>query len=141
MSENLPIYIGNNTIPQLLEYCEQRKFSRFLLVADQNTYAAFGEQVEAALRSEGFNIIIALLKGEVVIADESFLMQVFLKAGSEERTFLSVGTGTITDITRFVSHRTRNSFIALPTAASVDGFNSIGAPLVIGGLKKTYLCH
>jgi glycerol-1-phosphate dehydrogenase [NAD(P)+] len=141
MRTNLPVYIGIDSIPRLIEYCRQRQFDRFLLVSDQNTYSALGEAVEAALRGEGFDVILALLKGEEVIADEYFLLQVLLKADREERTFLSVGTGTITDITRFVSHRTKNSFIALPTAASVDGFNSIGAPLVVGGLKKTILCH
>ena len=141
MRTSLPVFIGFDANSRLIEYCRQQQLDRFFLVSDQNTYAALGEAVETALRKEGFDVILALLKSEEVIANEYFLLQVLLKADRAERTFLSVGTGTITDITRFVSHRTKNSFIALPTAASVDGFNSIGAPLVIGGLKKTILCH
>jgi glycerol-1-phosphate dehydrogenase [NAD(P)+] len=59
----------------------------------------------------------------------------------QERTFVAVGSGTITDITRFVSHRTRGQFISVPTAPSVDGFTSIGAPMIIEGVKKTVYCH
>jgi glycerol-1-phosphate dehydrogenase [NAD(P)+] len=52
-----------------------------------------------------------------------------------------VGAGTLTDITRFISHRMGQSFISLPTAPSVDGFPSIGAPLVLAGVKRTIICH
>ena len=57
----------------------------------------------------------------------------------EPRTYVAVGSGTITDITRFVSWRTGNPFVAMPTAPSVDGFASLGAPLILGGVKTTIL--
>ena len=50
-----------------------------------------------------------------------------------------MGTGTLTDITRFVSHRMGRKFISLPTAPSVDGFTSIGAPLVLNLVKHTVI--
>jgi glycerol-1-phosphate dehydrogenase [NAD(P)+] len=37
-----------------------------------------------------------------------------------------------------IAYRTRNAFISVPTAPSVDGFVSTGAPLVVGGIKETY---
>ncbi len=141
MNKHIAVYIGKETIPELLKYCNRHGFNKFLLVADENTYRAFGKTVEETLKSQGFDIIPALLKDQEIIADEYYLMQVFLKADRHERIFLSVGSGTITDITRFVSHRTRTAFISIPTAPSVDGFNSPGSPLVVGGLKRTYLCH
>jgi glycerol-1-phosphate dehydrogenase [NAD(P)+] len=66
---------------------------------------------------------------------------VLLKIDRQERVFVAVGSGTITDISRLVSHRTRTSFVSLPTAPSVDGFTSIGAPIIAGGIKKSYICH
>jgi glycerol-1-phosphate dehydrogenase [NAD(P)+] len=47
----------------------------------------------------------------------------------------------LTDITRFASHRTHSQFIAVPTAPSVDGFASIGAPLIVHGVKITVICQ
>ena len=44
-------------------------------------------------------------------------------------------------MTRFVSHRSDTEFISLPTAASVDGYTSIGAPMIIGGAKVTVNCQ
>ena len=76
-----------------------------------------------------------------LIADAQHILRVLVEMDRQERTFIAVGSGTITDISRFVSHRTRNRFIAMPTAPSVDGFASIGAPLIIGGVKTTVISH
>jgi glycerol-1-phosphate dehydrogenase [NAD(P)+] len=136
-----PIYIGNDALSQLLVYCKKQNHQKFLIVSDANTQVVLGKAVQEALNDAGCDVILAELSGEEVIADENYLLKVFLKADREDRIFISVGSGTLTDITRFVSHRTKTAFIAMPTAPSVDGYNSIGAPLVIGGLKQTIICH
>ncbi len=141
MPRNIPVYIGKDTSTKLVEYCREQGFDKFLLVCDQNTYPVLGRAVEEALSRQGFDVITACLSGEEIIADEHYLIQALLKADRQERVFLAVGSGTLTDITRFASFKTKTSFISLPTAASVDGFTSIGAPLVIEGLKKTILCQ
>jgi len=141
VKQHLPFFIGKDAISYFLDFCRKNHYNHFQLVADQNTYNALGNQVESALKSNGFDVRTILLKGKEIIADENYLMKVFLQLDNQERVFLAVGSGTITDITRFTSHRTRNIFISLPTAPSVDGFTSIGAPLVIGGLKQTYICQ
>jgi glycerol-1-phosphate dehydrogenase [NAD(P)+] len=138
---NIPVHITNGVIAELLEFTRAHDLTKFMLVADRNTQAALGAEVEQALRSSGLDLRTVVLQGDEVIADEAHIVQVLIQADREERTYLAVGSGTITDITRVVSHRTRNSFISLPTATSVDGFTSIGAPLVIDGMKRTYICH
>jgi glycerol-1-phosphate dehydrogenase [NAD(P)+] len=139
MPDNIPVYIGKDTIAQLLDYCRAKHFAQFVLVCDQNTYPVLGRAVEKALKGQGYDVICARLTGKEIIADERYIMQVFFQLDEQPRTFLAVGSGTLTDITRFVSHRVRAPFISLPTAASVDGFTSIVAPLVAGGLKKSYV--
>lgn len=141
MGERLPVTIGNHVVWELIRYCKQRALEDFLLVADENTYTALGEMVEGILKDQGYDVITVVLKGEEVIADEHHLVRVLLNTDGKERMFLAVGSGTITDITRFVSHRSGREFISLPTAPSVDGFTSIGAPLVVGGLKQTIICQ
>jgi glycerol-1-phosphate dehydrogenase [NAD(P)+] len=141
VGERLPVYIGDRAVVEFIHYCEQRGLVEFLLVADTNTYAALGSRVEEALRARGWDVITVVLKGKEVIADENYLVRVLLGNDHRPRTFLAVGSGTITDITRFVSHRSGREFLSLPTAPSVDGFTSIGAPLVVGGLKQTVICQ
>jgi glycerol-1-phosphate dehydrogenase [NAD(P)+] len=141
MDTNLPVYIGNDAVEDLISYCERHSLNRFTLVADQNTYAAAGQALDAILKNRGFDVKTVILTGREIVADEHYLMQLLLHADPQDRTYLAVGSGTLTDITRFISHRTRANFISVPTAPSVDGFTSIGAPLVIGGLKQTILCQ
>lgn len=141
MRTDLPVYIVNDAIPDFIAFCRARGLDRFLLVADTNTYPALGRRAEAALRDQGWDVRTAILHGDDVIADAHYMMQVLLAGDNLPRTYVAVGSGTITDITRFLSHRAGQKFISLPTAASVDGFTSIGAPIVVDGAKITLLTH
>ena len=62
-------------------------------------------------------------------------MQVMLAAPAGESTYVAVGSGTVTDIARFASYRSRNRFISMPTAASMDGYATSNNTLTVGGLK------
>ena len=49
--------------------------------------------------------------------------------------FISVGSGSITDLTRFVAFHTGRPFVAVGTAASMDGYTSVISALLFNGLK------
>ncbi|OGO28478.1 MAG: hypothetical protein A2W33_00200 [Chloroflexi bacterium RBG_16_52_11] len=138
---NIHIYLGENAVAHLAQYCEAQNLGHFLLVADQNTYAALGGSVAAALAARHWDVKSVVFDDPEVVPDEAFIMQVLMQADQVERTYLAVGSGTITDITRFASHRTRRPFISLPTAPSVDGFTSPSASLVIGRIKQTVMAQ
>jgi glycerol-1-phosphate dehydrogenase [NAD(P)+] len=135
------VVIGTDAIPRLQQYCRETGRRRLLLVADSHTYPAAGETAERALRGIGADVKTIVFTGAEVVADASHVLRVLLAAGGADLTFLAVGSGTITDIVRFVSHRTGCSFIAIPTAPSVDGYTSIGAPLIVDGVKTTADAH
>jgi glycerol-1-phosphate dehydrogenase [NAD(P)+] len=115
----------------------QRGLTTFTLLADSHTYAVLGRRVEAALQGEGLAVhpIVVTPPGSELVADEASLVQVLRRAPVGESCYLAVGSGTITDIARFVSHRTRNRFISLPTAPSMDGYATTNNTLTLGGLK------
>ncbi len=138
---DFPIYIGSDAINKFVDFIQQNNLQRFFLVCDENTYQALGRQVQARLGELGKDTQLICLKGTEIIADESTLIQVMLQSGEEERVFLAVGSGTITDITRYVSFVTRLPFISLPTAPSVDGYTSMNAPLVVRRIKETIKAH
>ena len=140
METHFPVYIGEQAVAEFISYCNSRNLSKFLLVSDKNTYTALGAIIEESLREQRADVSLVVLEGNEVVADEHYLTEVLRAADRQERTFLAVGSGTITDITRCVSHRTKASFISLPTAPSVDGYTSLYAPLVIGGFKQSVLC-
>jgi glycerol-1-phosphate dehydrogenase [NAD(P)+] len=142
MKKNDPIYIGENAIDHLVDYLNAHGLTRFTLVADENTHAALGKRVDDALRAQnGYDVTTLVLTGEEIIADAHYLLHVLANSPVAEQVFIAVGSGTITDICRFASHRSKNNFIAMPTAPSVDGFTSVGAPLVLAGVKQTLNCQ
>lgn len=135
------VTINDRAVEHLVAFCQTNGLHKLFMVADRNTYAAQGEAVETALRNAGLDLKQIVFTSEEVIADAAHVLDVLVAAGREPRTYLAVGAGTLTDITRFVSHRTGAEFISVPTAPSVDGFASIGAPLIIHGVKITVICH
>ena len=44
------VTIGPDAVEQLVEFCRRQQYTRLLMVADRNTYAAQGKAVEKALR-------------------------------------------------------------------------------------------
>ncbi len=122
------VAIGAGVVPDLLTFCEQAGFRRLLIVADANTYPVLGRTVEEALRGSGREARSVILSGEEVAADAHSILHVLLSFDRKDQSLVAVGSGTITDITRFVSSRVGVPFIAMPTAPSVDGFTSPGSP-------------
>jgi len=134
---NIHLYLGYQAIEDLIDYCRSKGYNRFMLVADGNTFPALGARVEKALRDNGWDVKSVVFYEKEVIPNEDFIFQVLYQAEADERTYLAVGTGTLTDITRFASHRTRRPFISIPTAPSVDGFTSPSASISIRNIKTT----
>lgn len=135
------VTIDDRAVEHLVEFCRAHDLARLFLVADKHTFAAQGEAVARALRDAGFDLKQIVFTNDEVIADAAHIFDVLLAAGGEPRTYIAVGSGTLTDITRFASHRTHSHFISVPTAPSVDGFASIGAPLIIHGVKVSVYCQ
>ncbi|HRW47016.1 MAG: sn-glycerol-1-phosphate dehydrogenase [Caldilinea sp.] len=135
------VTIDDRAVEHLVDFCRANALDKLFLVADTNTYEAQGRAVADALRSAGFDLKQLVFTNEEVIADAAHVFDVLIAAGGEPRTYVAVGSGTLTDITRFASHRSHSQFISVPTAPSVDGFASIGAPLIIHGVKISVYCQ
>jgi len=135
MNQSIPYLVVPDAVPPLVKYCEERSLRRFFLVADPNTYRVLGQRVEETLRANGMDIKTILLTGDEIITDEHYIVRALVETKGEDRPFIAVGSGTVTDITRFISHRSREFFISLPTAPSMDGYTSIVAPMVVGKYK------
>ena len=130
--------IDDRAMEHLQEFVKQQGLDRFLVVADQNTWKAQGEEVVRVLQGTGAEVNTLVFTSDEVVADANHVYQVLNALGEGEQTLVSVGSGTITDITRYVANRTRQEFISIPTAPSVDAYVSVGAPMIVGGVKITF---
>jgi len=138
VSTNIVYYCGRQAIERLIDYCEQANFRRFNLICDTRTAKILGERVENLFKQQGWSVRRIELQGEEVLADETYLSQALAQSELPPSTYLAVGSGTITDITRWVSYQKGAPFISIPTAPSVDGFASVVAPVVFNGFKDTF---
>lgn len=122
-------------------YMKVKGFRRPLVVADENTLRAAGSRLLEDAAAAGLEPELTLVKPDRlgdVIADEASIVQVLLdlqRYGTD--VVVAAGSGTLHDISRYAAYTAGLPFISVPTAASVDGFNSKGAPLVIRGEKIT----
>ncbi len=130
-------YVGPDAVQALVHYAQAQGLDRLTLISDDRTWPALGEAVHSALSGVGADVQLALLEGEEVIADGERVLEIMAPGNQNDRTFLAVGAGTITDLTRFVSHRLARPFISLPTAPSADAFTSANAPMVVNRFKRT----
>lgn len=134
------VVIAPNATSLLPDYCKREKLRKVVIVADPRTKAIAGDSLQAKLTAADIEAGMCLIGdneiGEVV-ADERAIVQVLLSMTPQTEALIAVGSGTIHDIVRFVCHKTGSAFVSIPTAPSVDGFSSVGAPLIIEGFKQT----
>ncbi|MDQ1004571.1 glycerol-1-phosphate dehydrogenase [NAD(P)+] [Neobacillus niacini] len=135
------IKIGNSVYRELAAYAEYKGFKHVVIIADENTYQAAGKSLSEILKETGISISLSVIKPDEnndVVADEQSLVQALLEIPVETDVIIAVGAGTLHDIARFCSTKMKLPFISVPTAPSVDGFTSMGAPLIVRGVKTTF---
>ncbi|MGD9153934.1 MAG: sn-glycerol-1-phosphate dehydrogenase [Bacillota bacterium] len=112
---------------------------KLLLVADDRTYAAAGGRVAGILKAAGFSLTECILhRSESLVPDESALGELLVKVEQDTGLLVAVGSGSITDLTRYLSYKLQKPFMAVSTAPSMDGYASSVAPLTLRGFKQTF---
>ena len=113
-----------------------------LLIADKNTFPLAGEQVIAEFSKAGKKLKTFVFEHEQkLVPNETSVGELFINLGlsyPEQPDFLvALGSGTITDLVRYAAFIHKIPFIVIATAPSMDGYASVGCPLVINGKKQT----
>lgn len=136
-----PIVAEAGALSMAAPYIRERKYRRPLVVADENTYRAAGARLLDEMAAVGLAPELTIVKPDRlgdVIADEASIVQALLdiqRYGAD--VLVAAGAGTLHDIARYAAYTSRLPFVSVPTAPSVDGFNSRGAPIVVRGEKIT----
>jgi glycerol-1-phosphate dehydrogenase [NAD(P)+] len=112
-----------------------------MVVADPRTFAAAGEAVQAAFTAAGQAIEVPFLYVDPgLYAEEGYVHQLERWLGRHDVIPIAVGSGTINDLTKLAAHRTGRQYIAVATAASMDGYTAFGASITLNGSKQTFDC-
>lgn len=136
-----PIRLARGVLEETGAYLKSGGFARALVVADAATADVAGRRLERLLAESGLPagllIVLPNASGDVV-ADEASILQVLVELdGVRPDVLIAAGSGTIHDIVRYAGHTARVPFVSVPTAPSVDGFTSKGAPILLRGNKIT----
>lgn len=130
------IRIGSGILKELPDILSKYKGKKVLLVADKNTYAVAGRQVENIL-SEEFLLSRFVYQEDHLPPDEKALGSLLMALEDGISLLLTVGSGTLSDITRYVSAKTNIPFIIVATAPSMDGYASVISAMIRNGVKAT----
>lgn len=111
-----------------------------IVVADRNTYAAAGADVLDSFRRAGARVDEPFIFGPDVYADDRCVRQLQAALQGTPGIPVAVGSGTINDLTKLVAHRLGRPYMAVATAASMDGYTAYGASITYKGSKQTFEC-
>lgn len=126
--------VGAAALESLPEVCAD--YHRVLLVSDDNTDAVCGDAVRRLLGDKlGFSLV--LHADGVVVPDEACIETIEAALDADTDLILGIGSGVINDLCKDVSFRHDLPYGIVATAPSMDGYASVGAALILGGMKVT----
>ena len=130
--------IGSGVLSRIPE--RTKPYRHILLVADENTYATCGSQVEAALGSKREAKLV--FPGDtLLVPNEKAIEAIRAKRADSTDLILGIGSGVIQDLCKYVSFEAGLPYQIIATAPSMDGYASKGAAMIIGNMKVTYNAH
>lgn len=111
---------------------------KLAVVDDVNTGAAAGEKIFKALASR-FDCAHVHFPSSAVADDTACK---WLEHETKQADALvAVGSGSINDLCKYVSHRNGKPYVVFPTAASMNGYVSAAASIKVQGYKSSLPGH
>jgi glycerol-1-phosphate dehydrogenase [NAD(P)+] len=131
-------------LPALLE--KHFTFDAVFIAADGNTWEAAGKKAASSLDAAGITIAgTHIFPAEPHLHAEYFNIKTLVDViraipGHERLVPVAAGAGTINDLLKRAAFELKLPYLCLPTAASVDGYTSFGASILMDGFKQTMPC-
>lgn len=124
----------------ILKFLQDHAYKTIYLIEDENTSRVYGKDLEAYLNANGIESDHVILEADVV-PNELSVFNILVNMKRKYDYILGVGSGTLNDLSKFISYKASLDYGIAATAPSMDGFASVGAALITNDLKTTYDCH
>jgi glycerol-1-phosphate dehydrogenase [NAD(P)+] len=112
-----------------------------MVVSDPAAFAVAGQAVQAALAAAGLAPTPPFLFTDPgLYAAHEFVEQLEQTLRLHPAIPIAVGSGTINDLVKLAAHRVGRPYLAVATAASMDGYTAFGASITFQGAKQTFNC-
>ncbi len=113
-----------------------------ILVADEKTFAAAGEEVRRRFEEAGRELAEPhIFPGKPTLYAEYGAVETLVEAlRDREGTPVAVGSGTLNDIVKRAAYELERPYMCVGTAASMDGYTAFGASIEKENKKQTLTC-
>lgn len=130
------VCIGSGALRELPSLVKLMGFESLYLICDPITYEIAGAVCKQILDEAGIRSTVAQLMHTGF--DEATLGELLIHMPADCDLMVAVGTGAISDMTRFFSYKMGRPFYTVATAAPMDGFASSIAAINVNSLKTTF---
>ncbi len=115
---------------------------RAVVVADENTYAAAGKEVQQHFEAAGRLLADPyIFPGLPTLYAEYGNVETLREAlRMNDAIPVAVASGTLNDIVKRAAHECDRRYMTVATAASMDGYTAFGASITKEGYKQTLTC-
>lgn len=135
------IIIGKNVLSKVPDLVKKYHYKKVFLISDINTFEIAGNQIKDDLEKNEISVCNFIFSEKDLIPDELALGKLLTAMEDDCDLVISVGSGTLNDLGKYISHKTHTGFFVVGTAPSMDGYASNVSPLIINHLKTTYITH
>lgn len=132
------VVIEPGAVERLPDLLRKHAYEHICIVEDENTKKVLGDRVEELVRGTGCEVTRIVLPADHLLPDETAIGSVLTAVPACCDLLISVGSGTLNDLGRFVSYKMHIPFFIVGTAPSMDGFASNVAAMVTNRAKVTY---
>lgn len=142
-SHSVPIHqitVDENALSSLPELLKQKNLQKPFILYDTTTYAIAGSLIEAVLQDK-LDYIKYIIDSKEPTPDEKTLGEILIHYDPNCDNIIAVGSGTINDLSRYLSYKLGLPYLIAATVPSMDGFASNVAPLIVKHMKTTYEAH
>lgn len=144
------IAIGKGAVQKLTDFLDSQKLHdgstfqkdchRILLVDDCHTKQAAGDLVASLLQDAGYQLTEYCFMHDKMHAADEYVDELRAHLPAQVDLIVTVGSGTLNDITRYVAFHAQIPYYIVATAPSMDGYASNVSPLIHNNLKTTFIC-
>lgn len=127
--------IESGAIKKLPDYVKKYGAKKAYILADRNTWAVAGAQVEKILKEKGIATSPYVLNTTRAEPDEHAIGSVVSHMDTSCDIFVSVGSGVINDLGKIIANLCNLPYIIVGTAPSMDGYASGTSSVIRDGLK------
>ena len=130
------VVIGKDALQQVPTLL--KNIRKALIVSDGNTRPLAFEKVTSALETAGISWCEASFdQTNVVIPNEASVSFILGNTASNVEALVGIGSGVISDLCKYTSHKQGLPYMIIATAPSMDGYASASAAMILDGMKVT----